>query len=147
MTEVYQDRATSRTYVDAREMVNDYLRRFGEQIRTPLQSLDDSGYTGVKRGSATVGINVIEDSGVILFLSRVMPIPAQRREALFQKVLALNFLSTSDAAFAIDEKASALCVRAMRRLSGLDYEEFEDLLGTVAAVADQWDDRLKKEFG
>ncbi len=38
-------------------------------------------------------------------------------------------------------------MRALRRLSGLDYEEFEDLLETVGKVADDWDDTLKAEFG
>ena len=38
-------------------------------------------------------------------------------------------------------------MRALRRLSGLDYEEFEDLLDTVGKVTDEWDDVLKKEFG
>ena len=34
-------------------------------------------------------------------------------------------------------------MRALRRLSGLDYEEFEDLLETVGKVADDWDDVLQ----
>jgi hypothetical protein len=37
-------------------------------------------------------------------------------------------------------------VRSLRRLSGLDYEEFEDLLETVGRVTDDWDDRLRAEF-
>jgi hypothetical protein len=37
-------------------------------------------------------------------------------------------------------------VRALRRISGLDFEEFEDLLQTVSAVADEWDDELQREF-
>ena len=37
-------------------------------------------------------------------------------------------------------------MRALRRLSGLDYEEFEDLLDTVGKVADDWDDVLRAEF-
>ena len=40
-----------------------------------------------------------------------------------------------------------IVVRALRRLSGLDYEEFEDLLETVGKVADEWDDTLRAEFG
>ena len=28
----------------------------------------------------------------------------------------------------------------------IDFEEFEDLLKTVAAVADEWDDRLAELF-
>ena len=29
---------------------------------------------------------------------------------------------------------------------GLDYDEFEDLVHTVASVADEWDDRLAELF-
>lgn len=143
MGEVYQDRASGRTYEGPREMVNDYLHRFGEAVRVSMPGLDDSGYAGVKRGSATVGVNVLEDQGVVLFLSRLGPVPEKNREALFQKLLEESFLGTSDAAFAIDARSQTICLRAMRRLSGLDFEEFEDLLGTIAAIADKWDDALK----
>ena len=33
-------------------------------------------------------------------------------------------------------------LRALRRLSGLDYEEFEDLVHSIAESADHWDDRV-----
>ena len=49
-------------------------------------------------------------------------------------------------AFALDAQREEVVVRALRRLSGLDYEEFEDLLDTVGRVADEWDDVLKREF-
>ena len=61
-------------------------------------------------------------------------------------MLELSFLTTSDAAFAIDAQKDEVFVRALRRLSGLDYEEFEDLLDTAGKIADEWDDTLKKEF-
>jgi hypothetical protein len=146
MSEVYQDRATGRTYEGPREMVNDYLRRFGESVRFAMPSLDDAGYAGIKRGSATIGVNVLLDQGLLLFLSRLCPVPEKSREALYRRILEENFLGTSDAAFAIDRNADTVCLRAMRRLSGLDYEEFEDLLGTIAALADRWDDELRAKF-
>ena len=52
-----------------------------------------------------------------------------------------------NAAFAVDAQRDEVVVRALRRLSGLDYEEFEDLLETVGKVADEWDDVLRAEFG
>ena len=146
MSEVYQDRASGRTYADAREMVNDYLRRFGESVRVAMPSLDAAGFAGVKRGSATVGVNALEDQGLLLFLSRLLPVPEGNREAMYRHLLEENFLGTSDAAFAIDARTGAVCLRAMRRLSGLDYEEFEDLLGTVGALADRWDDELRTRY-
>lgn len=148
MTEgpTYQDRGTGRTYRDAAEMVNEYLARFGVAVGVELDPLDEDGYTDVRRGSATVGINVLEEHGILLFLSRIMDVPKDGRESFYRRLLELNFLVTSDAAFAIDKDKEAVYLRALRRLSGLDFEEFEDLLHTMATVADEWDDRLAELF-
>jgi hypothetical protein len=144
---IYSDRSTGHTFPDARAMVNAYLARFGERAGSQLHSLDASGHTLVRKGSASVGVNVLEDHGVMLLVAPVMPLPSTEREALYRRLLELSFLTTSDAAFAIDTHRGEVVVRALRRLSGLDYEEFEDLLETVGKVADDWDDTLRAEFG
>jgi hypothetical protein len=144
---IYADRATGQTFPDARAMVNAYLQRFGGRAGATLEPLDESGYTQVRKGSANVGVNVLEDHGVLLMLAPVMPVPVTGRETFYRRLLELSFLATSDAAFAIDQQKDEVYVRSLRRLSGLDYEEFEDLLDTVGKVADEWDDLLKKEFG
>ncbi len=144
---IYADRATGETFTDARQMVNAYLRRFAERAGTTLEPLDESGYTQIRKGSASVGVNVLGDHGVLLFLAPLMPVPLTGRETFYRRLLELSFLVTSDAAFSIDAQKDEVYVRALRRLSGLDYEEFEDLLDTVGKVADEWDDPLKKDFG
>lgn len=128
-------------------MIDAYLARFAERAGVPITPLDATGYTPVPKGSAVVGINVLEDHGVLLFVAPVMPVPAGNRETLYRRLLELSFLATSDAAFSIDAQRDEIAVRALRRLSGLDYEEFEDLLDTVGKVADDWDDALRNEFG
>ena len=143
---IYQDRQNGRVYRDATEMVNDYIHHFGATVQVDLDPLDEDGYTDVRRGSATVGINVLEEHGILLFLSRIMDVPKEGREGFYRRLLELNFLVTSDGAFAIDKDRDAVYLRALRRLSGLDYEEFEDLLHTIATVADEWDDRLSELF-
>ncbi len=145
---LYQDRETGQVFTDARAMVNATSRASasGPSARCPRST---SGYTQVRKGSASVGVNVLEDHGVLLILSPVLEvpkIPAARREDLYRKLLELSFLSTADASFAIDAQKDEVYVRALRRLSGLDYEEFEDLLATVARVADEWDDVLRSDF-
>ena len=145
-TPIYQDRQSQRVYRDATEMVNDYIARFAEAVGVPLEPLDADGYTDVRRGSATVGVNVLEEHGILLFLSKIMDVPREDRETFYRRLLELNFLVTSDGAFAIDRDKDAVYLRALRRLSGLDYEEFEDLLHTIASVADEWDDRLSELF-
>jgi hypothetical protein len=128
-------------------MIDVYLGRFGERAGSKLDALDANGYTLVKKGSASVGINVLEDHGVLLMVAPVMAVPHTGRESFYRKLLELSFLTTSDASFAIDQHRDEVVVRALRRLSGLDYEEFEDLLDTVGKVADDWDDALRAEFG
>jgi hypothetical protein len=144
---IYADRASGQKFDDARAMVNAYLARFGERAGAKLEPLDASGYTLVRKGSAGVGINVLEDHGVLLFVAPVAQVPVADRERFYRRLLELSFLTTSDSAFAIDAARNEVVVRALRRLSGLDYEEFEDLLETVGKVADQWDDTLRAEFG
>jgi hypothetical protein len=146
-TAVYADRATGQVFADARTMVNAYIARFGERAGTTLEPLDPSGYTQVRKGSAAVGINVLDDHGVLLLLAPVMKVPHTGKETLYRRLLELSFIATSDAAFSIDGQKDEVYVRALRRLSGLDYEEFEDLVETVGKVTDEWDDALKKEFG
>lgn len=143
-TPTYQDRQSGKVYRDAIEMVNDYLRRFGEQAGVSLDALDEDGYAEVQRGSATVGINVLAAHGTLLLLSKIMQVPSDGREAFYRRLLELNFLVTADSAFAIDKDRDAVFLRALRRLGDLDYEEFVDLLTTVATVADDWDDRLQE---
>jgi hypothetical protein len=143
---IYVDRGSGTTFSDARAMINAYLARFGERAGTKLGPLDGSGYTLVSKGSASVGINVLEDHGVLLFVAPIMKVPIVGREALYRRLLELSFLATSDGAFAIDAQRDEVVVRALRRLSGLDYEEFEDLLDTVGTVADSWDDELRADF-
>jgi Tir chaperone protein (CesT) family len=128
------------------ELINKYLEMFGKKNGITFRPLDKSGYTFVKKGSATVGINVLSKQGVLIFLAFIMKIPESGQLDLYKKLLELNFLETADASFAIDKKSSKIYLRSLRGLTGLDYEEFVDILDTVAKVADLWDDRLLAEF-
>lgn len=143
---IYADRATGQVFADAHAMVNAYLARYAKRAGSRVDPLDASGYTQVRKGSASVGVNVLDDHGVLWFLAPVMAVPKTGREAFYRRLLELSFLTTNDAAFSIDAEKDEVFVRSVRRLSGLDYEEFEDLLVTVGKVADDWDGVLKKEF-
>jgi hypothetical protein len=130
-----------------RDQVDEYLLRFGKSVGVEVPPLDADGYTQLRRGSAVVGINVLEDRGVLVFLSPMMKVPAARREELYRFLLEKNFLGTSDGAFSIDKAKDTIYLRALRGLAGLDYEEFTDLIDTVGRVADQYDDELRTRFG
>jgi hypothetical protein len=132
--------------MSSRARIGEYLRRFGAEVGVEIPAPDPDGYSQVKRGSAVVGINVLEDRGVLMLLAPMLPVPSSRREELYRFLLEKNFLSTSDAAFAIDEARDAVCLRAMQRLDGIRYEEFTALLDTVSRLADQYDDELRARF-
>lgn len=139
--------STEENAVSYRALIDGYIKKFGEEVGVEFSALDDDGYTKVKRGSAVIGINVLEKEGVLLFLSAIMKVPESRQIDFYRKLLELNFLRTSDGAFAIDAQSDYVYLRAFRGLAGIDYIEFVDVLDTVAQVADEWDDRLKEEFG
>jgi hypothetical protein len=131
-------------------MVNAYLARYCEQAGVDVVSLDPTGYAQLKRAGALVGVNVLEETGTLMILAPMFDVPASPkggREALYRRLLELSFLQTADAAFAIDAKSDVVYARAHRRLSGLDYEEFEDLITRVGQVSAEWDAILRQELG
>jgi hypothetical protein len=130
-----------------KKRVAEFIQRFSELIGVSIPPLDADGFTQVSRGSATVGINVVEEKGFLMFLAPIMDVPAQNKEALYRQLLELNYLATEDGAFAIDRQSGRVYLRAMRALDSLDFDEFVDLLDTVARVADEWDDKLRGQFG
>ena len=131
---------------EQRDRINELIERFGRERDLVLDPVNAEGFTQISRGSATVRINVLEDHGVLLLIAPIMRVPERNTEAFYRRLLELSFLTTADASFAIDAAKDEIFVRTLRRLSGLDYEEFEDLLETVGRVADEWDDVLKREF-
>jgi hypothetical protein len=131
-----------RVNVDSIEMINDYLRRFGEAVSAELHPLDADGYTDLRHGSLVIGINAFAEKDVLLILARMGPVPDGESSALYRKLLELNFLATHSCSFAIDAERKLVYLRAMRSLDGLDYEEFAGLLETVAAVAIKMRERV-----
>jgi len=129
-----------------RDRINEFIERFGKDRDLQLDPLNAEGFAQIARGSATVRINVVEEHGVLLLISPLMRVPERNTEAFYRRLLELSFLATSDAAFAIDKKSDMVYLRILRRLEGMDYEEFEDMLHTIASVADEWDDKLRAQF-
>jgi len=132
---------------EQRNRIDEFVARFGAERDLQLDPLNDEGVTRVQRGSAVVWIHCLPQQGVLLLLSKVLKVPADRREEMYRQLLELSFLATGDAAFSIDKNTDTVYLRALRQLDGLDYEEFEDLVHTVASVADEWDDKLIAEYG
>jgi hypothetical protein len=149
--QVYFDRDTGKGYTSATPLIDAYIARFSSRVSAAagkdvrFSPLDKDGYSFVVRGSATVGINVLEDRGIILLLSKIMTAASDLDAEFLKTLLELNYSATSEGAFALDR--GVVYLRASRSVAGLDYEEFEELLHSVATVADEWDDKLKARFG
>ncbi len=127
--------------VDPKTRVAAFLARFGKDRNVTLPPLSDDGVGSIQRGSAVVTIHVLADQGVLLVLAKVATAPALD-EARARRLLTASFVSTGDAAFALHPQTGDLYLRILRGLAGLDYEEFEDLVDSIARTADHWDDQV-----
>ncbi len=126
---------------DPRARVAEYLDRFGRERNITLPPLGDDGVGMIQRGSAVVSIHVLAEKGVLLLLSRVAKAP-ELDATRARRLLEASFLETGDAAFALHPQTGDLYLRILRGLEGLDYEEFEDIVHSIAQTADRWDDKL-----
>ncbi|HEU0034595.1 MAG TPA: type III secretion system chaperone [Kofleriaceae bacterium] len=131
---------------DPKARVGKFLERFGRERNISLPPLTAEGVGSIQRGSAVVSIHVLAEKNVLLLLSKLLEAP-KLDEAKAKRLLALSFLDTNDAAFALHPQTGDLYLRILRGLEGLDYEEFEDLVHSIAATADYWDDKLAIELG
>lgn len=127
--------------VDHRARIAEYLDRFARERNLNLPPLSEDGVGSIQRGSAVVTIHVLADKNVLLLLSRVAKQPALD-EARAKKLLAASFTDTGEAAFALHPSTGDLYLRILRALDGLDYDEFEDIVHSIAKTADRWDDQI-----
>lgn len=128
---------------DALTKVGQFLERFAQERDLALPPLGEDGVVRIQRGSAVVSVHVLPAQDVILFLARVGDAPADDDAERLRMLLTASFTATGDAAFALHPETGEIYLRILRAVDGLDYEELEDLLHTIATVADDWDDRLK----
>ena len=127
--------------VDPKSRVATFLDRFGKERNLTLPPLSDDGVGSIQRGSAVVTIHVLVEQGVLLLLAKVATAPVID-EAKARRLLTASFVETGDAAFALHPQTGDLYLRILRGLEGLDYEEFEDAVHSIAKTADHWDDEL-----
>lgn len=129
--------------MDHRARIAEFLDRFGRERNLNLPPLSDEGVGTLQRGSAVVSIHVLDSKGVLLVLSRVAEKP-HLDQAKLERLLQASFTETGDAAFALHPQTNDLYLRILRGLEGLDYEEFEDLVHSIAQTADHWDDQITR---
>ncbi|MBA3464458.1 MAG: type III secretion system chaperone [Deltaproteobacteria bacterium] len=131
--------------VDHKARVAKFLERFGTERNLALPQLSDDGVGSIQRGSAVVTIHVLSDRNVLLLLAKVATQPTLDGTKA-ARLLTASFVETGDAAFALHPQTGDLYLRILRGLEGLDYEEFEDTVHSIAQTADKWDDKLAAEL-
>jgi hypothetical protein len=129
--------------VDQRARIAEFFDRFARERNLTLPPLGADGVGSIQRGTAVVTIHVLADKNVLLVLSRIAKQPTLD-ETRAKKLLAASFIETGDAAFALHPQTGDLYLRALRGLDGLGYEEFEDLVHSIAQTADHWDDKISE---
>jgi hypothetical protein len=127
--------------VDHKTRVAAFLDRFGKERNLTLLPLSPDGVGSIQRGSAVVTIHVLAEKGVLLLLAKVAPAHVID-DALARRLLTASFVETGDAAFALHPQTADLYLRILRGLEGLDYDEFEDAVHSIAKTADRWDGKL-----
>lgn len=103
----------------------------------------------LRRGSATMMIMANETPDAVRtlwFAARIMEIPEKGREEFFQRLLELN-LDVPHGAFALDTRDGWVVLTDNIQADHIDFDEFYATCTNVIEVADEYDDRLKEEFG
>src|SRR5690606_39056784 len=127
------------------EVLQQFVERWARSCDTTADALAVDGGWEFLSGSAEVRIEHDAEQGSVTILSRVMPVPQspERRPALYEKLLHLNYLQTGEARFALDQ--GEVIVTFTRPMLGLDYHEFLRAVEQVAAAADDFDEELRRQ--
>ncbi len=139
------------------EMVRVYIAQFCAEVGCTPESIynKDSNSWFFKRGSATVEIFMSSYETVVktvrIFVrcfSPVCPLPAdeQKKAQLYQEALQNNSTMMGVKLCIMPEKGYMYAL-AERDIDGMDYTEFQTLMGDLGYWADQLDDLLQARFG
>lgn len=130
-------------------MTEDVLIELGHFVNDCRRTRTGSAHSWtIRKGSAIISIDLVEhpDSYRVRVSAVVMTLDIKvNRLALFQRLLNLNALEVTGAAFALQEDEVLLL--SERSTLDLDRSELRDLICVVRSFADAFDDTLVDEFG
>ena len=125
-----------------------------EQILTAIQidpkaarmSMEDGFGWSFQRGSAAIEIYITQKEavGYLQVLAPLLHLPTTGLLPLYRRLLEMNLQLTS---VAMGVYLDVVYIFSERPLEGLDPVEADAIINTVAAYADEWDDKLVAEFG
>jgi hypothetical protein len=136
----------------ALSLVESSIRALGlDPARARLPHEGDGARFALHRGSTEVFVVLappsdVDPAGTLRIVAPVIALPdAERRLALYERVLRLNAAEARGCAFALS--GESVVVVHERSVHDLDASEVDAALRTVGAVADHFDDILAREFG
>ena len=107
--------------------------------------LDERGMLGLQTDQGLQIELEVPAEGALLFLRAALgPLPQHDPEAVYAKLLALNFLQqqAGGASFAIDEEQHHLALSLCQGIAHLDGTDFANLLSGFIAAAVDWHDKV-----
>lgn len=130
-------------------MVEDVLIELGHFVNACRRERPGSAQAWtICKGSASIDIDLVEHpkSYVVRVSAAVLTVNEDvDREALFARLLALNAVEVTGAAFALQDPEVQLL--SERTTLDLDRGALRDLIDSVRHFADEYDDKLVDEFG
>lgn len=130
-------------------MVEDVLIELGNFVNECRTERAGSAQSWtIRKGSASIDVDLVEHpkSYRLRVSATVMTLSGHiDRLALFARLLALNAVEVTGAAFALQEPEVLLL--SERSTLDLDRGELRDLVDIVRNFADDYDDQLVQEFG
>jgi hypothetical protein len=126
--------------------VSQILLQLGINPQQAQMTLQEGYGWSFRRGSALIEvyISVLEGVGYLQVLSPIMHLPPTGILPLYRRLLELNLQLT---AASLGVNLDVVYVYHERPLEGLDADEANVIINTIASYADDLDDRLINEFG
>ncbi|MBD2580433.1 YbjN domain-containing protein [Oscillatoria sp. FACHB-1406] len=129
-----------------------------EIIETAISSLDAEGTAMVAQseegflwkfqyGSVEVFIQMTGESDEDIFTvwAAVLPLPAKNEDALFRKLMEMNWSGTFETSFGIYNQQ--IVISCQRAIADLSPQEVSRAITLVCSIADEYNESLKAEFG
>ncbi len=127
-------------------MVEQFLLNGGTDLST--SRADESLTWLIQKGSATIylkiGKNELLDEVTLEVTSPILRLPSKNILPFYRRCLEINSSLVGCALCASEDR---ILMTSERTLRGLDYQEVEDMVLSVAEAADKLDDVLSEEFG
>ena len=120
-------------------ITNDQIEAYLIEAGVPFERVKDGFWLIHNEDDAVDNIVVVHTQPVITFRVKIMEIPEERRNELFEHLLQLNATSMIQGAYGLEE--NAVVIVDSLQSENLDYNEFQASIDAIAfAVREHFDE-------